>query len=183
LEQAGAGVIGIACNTSYCPPIYDVIQGELARRGSMVNLIHMPLETVLFVKERHPEIQRIGLMTTNGSYRQGLYKSLFDRVGLEVIMPDVRFQEEVIHKIIYDPRFGIKSVPAGITPEARKLMEDAIHFFMQKKADAVLLGCTELSVFGLSEFGREMSVIDPLDVLARALIREARSGRKVFQVE
>jgi len=34
-----------------------------------------------------------------------------------------------------------------------------------------------------SDFGTDVSIIDPLDVPARALIREARCSKKLFQVE
>ena len=39
LYQAGATVIGIACNTAYSPAIYDVILTELQRMGIVVDML------------------------------------------------------------------------------------------------------------------------------------------------
>ena len=176
LEEAGAGVIGIACNTSYSPRIYDVVREELHRHNSDANLLHMPMETCRYIHTNYTQVRRIGLMTTNGTYRSGVYKNMLQEWGYQVVLPSFEFQNNVIHRAVYDPCFGIKANPAGITDEARMLVHSAIEFCKEQHADAVILGCTELSLVCAGDLPAGIPVIDALDVLAQALIREAVYG-------
>jgi aspartate racemase len=173
LESAGATVVGMACNTSHAPRIYDVIIAELKKANSQVNLLHMPYETCRYIQENHRHARRIGIMTTNGTYRSGVYKNLLQNKGYEVIIPDPIFQDEVIHKMVYDPQFGIKSNTDIVTQEVLSLMEKALHFFTAKGADLVILGCTELSLVPLGDKMTAMVIADSSEILAGALIREA----------
>jgi len=173
LEHAGATIIGMPCNTSHAPAIFDIIRRELSAINSHVKLIHMPTETCAYIRLLHKEVRRVGLMTTNGTYRTGLYKDLLEELGYEVIVPDYDFQDTVIHRMIYDPEFGIKSSPGIISCEVKKLLDRALSFFMDRKADAVILGCTELPLVLTDSRVGNMLIIDSTDVLARALIREA----------
>jgi aspartate racemase len=173
LEKAGAGIIAIACNTCHAPEIYDVILGELVKMNSEVRLVHMPYETLSFVKENYQQVKRIGLMTTNGTYHSGVYEKLFREGGYEVILPDINLQNNCIHRMIYDPLTGIKANPNHITYEVTELMSEAMHFFKSKGADAVVLGCTELSLVNTAAFEKEMPVIDAMKILSLALIKES----------
>jgi len=178
LEQAGAGVVGIACNTSHSPRIFDVIVDHLAKTGSRIDLLNMPLETCLHIRESHSQVTRIGLMATNGTYRSGIYSDLLRRWGYEVVLPDETFQDSVIHRMIYDPVFGIKSNPAGIRNEVTCLLEKALGFFRSKKTDLVILGCTEFSLTEVATMAGDLRVIDSTSVMANALIREAVACRE-----
>ncbi len=173
LEKAGAKVVGIACNTAHAPRIYNVILEELAKSNSTVNLLNMPLETCKYIKNEHSHVVRVGLMTTNGTYKSEIYKNILQGWGYDVIIPDFKFQDEIIHKMIYDPEFGIKSNTNGITGEARLLMNKALLFFKQEQAHAIILGCTELSLILSEKVVDDMIIVDSTQALAKALIREA----------
>jgi aspartate racemase len=172
LECAGAEVIGIACNTSHAPRIYNIVTSELEH--SNLKLVNMPYETCRFIKENYPRVNRVGVLSTNGTYLSGVYEELLLEMGYEPVMPDRSFQNAVIHRMVYDPVFGIKST-ARITDEVTLLMEDALSFFRDKKADAIILGCTEFSLVPIGSNTNGMVVIDSTEVLAMALIREAAS--------
>jgi aspartate racemase len=173
LEHTGATIIGIPCNTSHAPAIFDIICKELAETQSLVKLVHMPTETCQYIAIHHKGVRRVGLMTTNGTYKTGLYKNLLMALGYEVVIPDFDFQNEVIHKMIYDPEYGIKACPNFISPEVRVLQEKALCFFKENRSDAVILGCTELPLVLTESRIGDMLLIDPTDILARALVREA----------
>lgn len=176
LEDAGATVAGIACNTAHAPPIYGVIADELHKARSGIKLLNMPLETCLYIRENHPRIRRIGLMTTNGTYKAGVYKNLLQEWGYEVVIPDFSFQDRVVHRMIYDPRAGIKANPNAITHEVRRLASEALAFFSERRSDAIILGCTELSLLFTEKTVDGMLVVDSTEALAQALVREA-TGR------
>jgi aspartate racemase len=173
LERSGAKTIGIACNTSHVPGIYDTLLEELEKTNSRVKLVNMPVETCRHIKDHHPHVRRVGLMTTNGTYASRIYEKLLRIWGYEVVVPDPGFQHSVIHKMIYDPGCGIKANAGLLTAEADLLMEQAIRFFTEKKAEAIILGCTELSRFvGLGN-QKDLLMIDSTEALALALISEA----------
>jgi aspartate racemase len=173
LEQAGAAIIGIACNTSHAPAIFDVIREGLLARSSTVQLLHMPNETCQYIRQHMPMVSRVGLMTTNGTYRSRLYKNILESMGYEVVVPDPEFQNDVIHRMVYDPEWGIKANPAEIRQEVKMLLERALDFFSGANTEAIILGCTEFSLLFKKTMARGMPLVDATDCLAKALVRIA----------
>jgi len=170
---SGAEVIGIACNTSHSAAIFDVITSEVSKFGRKIKLLHMPLEVCNHISKNHSQLSRIGLMVTNGTYRSGVYKNLLQERGFEIIIPDRIFQNNVIHKMIYDLEIGIKANPTIIREEAQLLCNEALLFFKQKNVEAIILGCTELSMILKTNEVDGMLIIDSNECFAKALIREA----------
>lgn len=173
MEGAGVNIVGIACNTAYSPRIYQVILEELYKVNSAVCLLHMPVETCRWIKEHFPHARRIGVMSTNGTYKAAVYKDLLQEWGYEVVVPDPVFQDQVIHKMIYDEKFGIKSNSSGVSEGVALLMEKALDFFSENATDAIILGCTDLSWAFREKVMRGIPVVDSTEILAKALIREA----------
>lgn len=178
LEMAGASVIGIACNTSHAPAIYNTVLDELQQNNSGATILHMPYEVCAYIRQQYPRALRVGIMVTNGTYRCGIYQGLLQGMGYEVIQPDRVFQQEVIHRMIYDPHFGIKANTKAITPQVNEWMQEALDHFNDRQADVVIMGCTELSLVPLEHKSSNLLIADALDILAKALIREAAGLRK-----
>lgn len=173
LEAVGARVVGLACNTSYAPRIYDAILAELESYGSEVTLVHMPLEVCNFIRHNFPHVRRVGLMTTDGTFKSLLYHDVLNKFGYQVVVPDEDFQHDVIHGMIYNPRIGIKANANAITDDAKDLMRKALLFFRERRADVIVLGCTELALMAPEIDTSDTLIVDSTDILARALIREA----------
>ncbi|MNQ93948.1 Aspartate racemase [compost metagenome] len=169
----------MACNTSYSAAIYNIIKQELKELGSRVELLHMPMETCLHLKNDFPESRRIGLMTSNGTYKTGLYKKILQDMNYEVIIPDADFQDGIIHRIIYDPDWGIKACQNKISERALTMFHQAIDFFKDNQTDAIILGCTEFSLITNAELIKGMSIIDATDCLAKAMVKRALTQRLV----
>lgn len=172
LESAGAKAIGIACNSSYIPVIYDVVLDELKQQGSKVKLIHMPQETCKHIRSFYPSVKRVGLLVTNGTYQSGIYQSYLQEMLFEPVVPEIEFQNKVINKMIYDPGIGIKARPDGITEEAKILFHKALDYFESLDTDVIILGCTELSLIMKDNYTRKMAIINSNEILARALLKE-----------
>ncbi len=172
LENLGATVVGIPCNTSHTPPIYNIIKSELKKAKSKVKLLNMIDETALFLKEKFHYIQIVGVLCTTGTYYSGIYESILAMHGIEAVLPSIDFQENVVNKAIYDPDFGLKTHPAPVKPEAKKLIRDSIRYLKDKGAQAVILGCTELPLAITDRQIDKLWIIDSNLVLARALIKE-----------
>lgn len=172
LEQAGASVAGMACNSAHVPEIYDVIVAEMCNTGNTIRLLHMPDETCHYARTTYPHVNRVGIMSTNSVYATGLYPSRLSRMGFVPIVPDERFQYDVIHRMIYDPQYGLKARAETITPQVRAWSWQALQYFKKLGADAIVLGCTEFCFAIPHRQVLDMHLINSSEALAHALIRE-----------
>lgn len=177
LDKLGATVVGIPCNTAHAPAIFDVIEQRLREAGAKVRLLHMIRETAAYIRHETDGIDRIGLLSTSAVYRLQLYKKALEEEGFEPVMPDENVQENIINRTIFDPTYGIKAQANPVSLIARQSLLNAIEHLRDNGAQAVVLGCTELPLAVPEEEVDSTVVIDPTEVLARALIREAHPER------
>ena len=176
LEKIGAQVVGIPCNTAHAPAIFGEIAAGLQAQGSSLKLLHMIEETAVHLHHYHSLSQRIGILSTTGTYRTDIYPAALAKFGLTAVVPELKMQEEVVHTAVYHPTYGIKACGTA-TDEARRDLETAVLALQTKGAQAIVLGCTEmpLAITEPSLYGLPM--IDPTLILARALIREANPAK------
>jgi len=173
LEKMGVDIVGIPCNTTHSPQIMNVIVNKLKNSKSKIKLINMVSEVGGFILENFAGLRNVGVLSTTGTYKSGVYQEYLDKMGLKVIVPDEFVQENLINKAIYDPKFGIKAQSNPVTEKARNLLMEGSFYLERKGAEAVVLGCTEIPLaFTQNTIGNAV-VIDSTLVLARALIREA----------
>jgi len=173
LQATGATVAGIPCNTAHSERIFRVIQLELKKENSTIKVLHMIEETVAFTVANFPKITKVGVLSTTGTYKSGIYPQLLKSKGYEVIIPSLEMQEQLIHPSIYNPTFGIKTISNPIHPQARENLMQGISFFKEQGAQAVILGCTEIPLAITEPEVNTMVMIDPTNVLARALIQNS----------
>lgn len=173
LLALGAGVIGIPCNTSHAPEIFDKIRNWLRQNHPEVRLVHLAEEIERHIRLRQPSESRVGLMATNGTYHAEIYQQLLGQHGYVAVVPSLEFQEQVVHKLIYDPKIGIKANSVDFTHEAVSLWHRALDFFRQAHVNSIVLGCTELSLIHRQYPDDTLTFLDTTEVLALSLIREA----------
>lgn len=171
LEAAGATVAGIPCNTAHAEKIFGVILDRLQASASRIRLLHMIDETIVYLAKTYPGLSSIGVLSTTGTYRSGVYAKALGNMGYQVVLPAPELQERLIHPAIYDPEYGIKSCPDPVHPRARENLLSGIAYLEKHGAEAVILGCTEIPMAVSAEEAGNLMVIDPTRVLARALIR------------
>jgi len=171
LERAGASVAGIPCNTAHALPIFSVVEEMMDASGTDLKLLNMISSLSRHLHKHQPEIKRLGLLGTIGTYWAKAYEIMMEPDGFDVIVPDEELQTAV-HAAIQDPEFGIKAWGYGTDTACSMLME-AIDNLQTKGIDAVILGCTELPLALVEPFIKGTPTIDPTLILARALIREA----------
>ncbi|WP_103070890.1 aspartate/glutamate racemase family protein [Aquimarina sediminis] len=184
LTLAGAQVIGIPCNTSHTPQIFNIISQEFGYFNNNVKLLNMPLEVSRYLQLNYKRQTKIGVLTTNGTYRSGVYESYLSNSGLTPIIPNYEFQNESVHKLIYDPEFGLKANTKNLTSKAITLFDAILTYFKERDVSVILLGCTELSMLkDHMIWDTNIVLVDSTEVLAKALIREATSPKKVAHKE
>jgi len=171
LEKTGATVAGIPCNTAHSDKIFNIILSELHKNKSAIKVLHLIEETALFISENYPNFSKIGVLSTTGTYNSGIYKIQLESKGFEVIQPDLDMVEKIIHPAIYHPKYGIKTVTSPIHPQARENLMQGIAYLTNKGAQIIVLGCTEIPLAITESKINNMPIIDPTNILARALIR------------
>lgn len=171
LEQAGAVVAGMPCNTAHAPPIFDRVVELLRMTGHDLRLVHMIEETAFHLREDLPDVQQVGTLSTRAVYELGLYRDALHRAGLQVVSPGDEVINDLVNPTIFDPGYGIKAKSHPVTERARRDLLEAIHYLEDQGADAVILGCTELPLAVPEKRVGSVHLVDPTEVLARALIK------------
>lgn len=172
LERAGTAVAAIPCNTAHAPAIFDEVVAKLKAAGSRLQFLHMIRETADHLRQHYPQIRRVGVLSTTGTYRTRIYPDLLTPAGFEVVVPDEVVQETAVHPAIYHPEYGIKAQGKG-TSQAREALLQGIATLRQQGAEAIILGCTEIPLAITEKYIDTLAIVDPTMILARALIREA----------
>lgn len=176
LEAVGASIIGIPCNTAHAPPIFQAMTTKLEIAGSGARTVNMVEELGAQLLRMRPQPRRVGLLATTGTVSSGVYEELLGRGGAEVLAPPPRIQSR-LHRAISDPRYGIKARPSPPTARAMRDVHAAATWLADRRAQVLILGCTELP---LAVTDRELAgipVVDPMTALARALVRAAAPDR------
>ena len=170
LEQVGAVIAGMPCNTAHAPRIYDTLIQELHDAGKRIRLVHMIRETARYVKEKTPDIERVGVLSTLAVYELGLYRTALEKAGIEAVLPDEAIVKNVVNPTIFDGDFGLKAQSDPVSKTARNHLLNAVEHLRKKGAEAIILGCTELPLALPEAAIGALSLVDPTQVLARKLI-------------
>jgi len=164
LERAGARFIAIPCNTA-------VVWVEQIRAAVSVEVLDTVAETVEASRQAVPGIQRLGVLATDGTLLAGSYARAAAAAGVELLTPTPQMQREVM-SIIYD---GVK---AG-RPVPRERFDAVVDHLRDQGADAVALGCTELSVLHGHLGVADHTIVDSIDALARRVVLRAGAPLRV----
>lgn len=161
LESLGVTHIAIPCNTSHY--FWEDIQKSVD-----IPVINMIEEVINYIKLLNGgKINKIGVLATNGTVRTNIYDTEAKNSSIEVVYPNSKHQDLVMD-VIYD---GIKGAKGAKISD----LEEVIEELKSEKCEAVVLGCTELSV--LFEGDPDSYIIDALHPLARRAI--ILSGKSV----
>lgn len=158
LEDIGCDCVALTCNTAHY--FYD----EMVKEAN-VPIVNMVEEAVKYTLKCIPDAEKIGILATSGTISSGVYKKAVEKYGLEYTVPDENDQNSVT-EIIYN------QVKAGKEVDF-KHFTDIINRLRKSGCDAVILGCTELSVINKDHnLTKENSdIIDAMEALAVKCIR------------
>jgi len=130
LEAGGAEVLLICTNTMH--RMAPAVQAAVG-----VPLLHIADPTAQRI--RAAGFGRVGLLGTAFTMEQDFYKGrLSGEHGLEVLVPDEK-DRATVHRIIYD-----ELVAGKVTAASRDAYRGVIARLVQRGAEAVILGCTEI---------------------------------------
>ena len=166
LQKAGAQTIGIACNTAHAPEIFDPMLRLLQQNGNAPRLIHMIDETIQAIQLHPTPLQRVGVLSTSGTYQTRLYPSRLESAGLTPVLLSLERHEALSQRAIYE----IKRHPENVPEEGLNRLNNALEELKTLGAEAVILGCTELGMIESRLKTLGLAVFNPNVILARAMI-------------
>lgn len=149
LQQQGADCIAIPCVTAHY--FFDKLE-----EGIHAPLINGVRETVRHLRENG--IRRVGIMATDGTIRSGIFHRELLAQGLEPIAPEPEAQKHVMHLIF-------ENIKAGKPADMDRFFA-AADALRQAGAEAMILGCTELSLIK-RDHAIGTGFIDAMEVLAQ----------------
>lgn len=131
IEEAGANFIIICTNTMH----------KLAKQiEEKVNipLLHIADATADSILKQN--IQTVGLLGTKYTMEQEFYKSRLEGKGINVVIPDEE-DRVTVNQIIYNELCLGKVLPSS-REQYKRVMRDLV----QKGAQGIILGCTEITL-------------------------------------
>lgn len=159
LEQAGADLLVIACNTAHL--FYSRIV-EAVR----IPVLHIADETIAAALRRDPGLQVVGILGSDATVRLRLYHDRLEAKGLKALSPSGADQE-IVQWVLYSVKAGNKG------PEVRQRIREVAERLAAEGAQMVFTGCTELPLV-LRDGDVSVPVLDPTQALAEAAVRLAR---------
>jgi len=166
-------IFGVPCNTFHSPKIFSqFLKLVKALDGEPdISVINMIEEVGAYIKANYPEAKKIGLMSTTGTRNTRVYHNTLESNGLEVVEVPETTQAE-LHDSIYNPEWGIKAMGnISENDQARKNFLSYSDTLNKLGAHVIVLGCTEIPIALPESIFRGTPLIDPMHVLARAMIR------------
>jgi aspartate racemase len=158
LAANGAELIGLTTNTMHI--VADRITRDLG-----VPFIHIADPTVAALKA--DGVETVGLLGTRFTMEMPFYRDRLSAAGLEVLVPEVEITN--LNGIIYD------ELCRGIVRDAsREIYVRAIERLAARGAQAVILGCTEITLL-IDDSSSPLPTYDTTDLHARALVEHALS--------
>ena len=161
LVAMGAAFVAIPCNTAhfYLPALSE---------NAPIPLLDMIGETVATLGRDHPTVERVGVLATSGTLAVGLYQKALQAAGLIPVEPTPAEIEQMMDAI-YGPR-GVKT--AGVTTEARNGLRLVGQALIDRGAQALILGCTEIPL-ALHDGDLPVPLVASSQCLAEAAVRAA----------
>jgi aspartate racemase len=168
LNRAGCAVIAIPCNSAHC--WYD----EMASASS-VPVPHIVQSSAGKVRRNNTQTRCVGVLSTEGTHRMGIYKSTLERMEFEVLAPSQDDFDELVSPAIAD-------IKANRIAAAEIKFDQAADRLLARGAEQIILGCTEIPLGMQSRCqSQPHSVVDSTHALVEAVIAhfaQAATGRR-----
>ena len=159
LEKASVDFIFIPCNTVHV--YYDEMQRCVD--VPIVNLIESVVDDIL---KRFPDINKVGLLSTLGTIKSGLYYNTLLKHDIELVAPN-EVQHDNLQGAIQELKKQSKDTSA-----IQSLANDLVRAGVQ----GIILGCTELSLIA-KQLILSVPVFDSIEILAEKAVRLAFGGK------
>lgn len=157
LRAAGAELVAILSNTGH-------FAADEVAAAAGVPLVHLVRETAASLRAASPQLRRLGLLATSFSVEAPFFgRWLTGQAGFELLLPDAA-EQRALDAAIFGPL-----AHGEPTPEAVAAIEALCAALHARGAEAVLLGCTELSPLA-ARLRPGVPLFDSTEIHARAIV-------------
>ena len=161
LAQAGCGAVAIPCNTAH-----GWIEGM--RAASPIPILHIIDAAADDLRRQGIASGRIGVLATEATLAMRLYQDWLQRLGWTVIEPTADEMRDLVSP-------SIALVKENRLVDAYALADKAARRLLDRGAEAVVLGCTELPLAIGAGPKLDAVIVDTIDALALTSIAWARA--------
>jgi aspartate racemase len=155
LKKSGADGIALCANTAH---LYaDRLQQEID-----LPVIHIVTETAKIINKNG--FKKIGLLGTKFTMEMDFYRNKLELFGLEVLIPEKPETREYIQYTLRE-ELGV----GFINPETKKRYKEIVSDLVNKGAECIVLGCTEIPML-VSQDDFEIPVFDTTKIHSQAIV-------------
>ena len=155
LTTAGCDLIVIPCNTAH------FWFHELNKHNRIIHIVDSVAESLRDVNV----FGTIGVMGTQATIELGLYQYKLNKLGWDCIVPT---KEEMDIKV----QPAIDLIKSGKIIESQSLLVEVMHTLIDRGAQAIVLGCTELPLAIRIVEEEGVPIVNSIDSLVKAAIKE-----------
>ena len=161
LEAAAADFIVIATNTMHI--VFDQVQASV--NIPMLSLIDAVGDAILA-----RGMSTVGLLGTGFTMEKPFYRDSLEEKGITVLVPDAG-DRGYVNDVIYN-----ELVAGQIRPESRVGFVAIIKKLAERRAEGIILGCTEIPLLLVSETDAGIPLFDTTTIHAEAALNYALRG-------
>jgi aspartate racemase len=151
LESAGADFLVLCTNTMH--KVAPAIEAAVG-----IPLLHIADPTAAAINQAG--VSKVGLLGTRFTMEEGFIKDRLGRHGLQILTPG-RADRETVDRIIFD-----ELCQGILAEESRARYRDIIAGLIEQGAQAIILGCTEVSLL-IEQKDSAVPVFDTTSLHAR----------------
>jgi aspartate racemase len=163
LNAARCSVIAIPCNSAHV--WYD----DMAK-ASLAPVLHIVEASARQVRKNNARTKRVGVLSTEGTHRMGIYKAALEKLGYEVLAPS---PDEF--SMLVSP--GIADIKGNRIGEAEAKFDTAADRLLDRGAEQIIMGCTEIPLGMVPRAKANPStIVDSTSALVSAVIERFEAG-------
>jgi aspartate racemase len=156
LKHAGCDRIVIPCNSAH------FWYSQLSKLG--VPILHIVDSVAEELKSLNLSDRKIGILGTQGTIESGLYQYHLNRLGWECIVPCKEEMEGLVTP-------AINLIKANKFREPQMLLMRAMHSLIDRGAEAIVLGCTELPLVIRLSSEEGIPIVNSIDSLVNIVLK------------
>jgi len=156
LKSSGCDLIVIPCNTAH------FWFNQLSK--SNIRIIHI-VDSVAGALNDAKVTGTIGIMGTHATVEFGLYQYMLNKSGWDCVTPS----KEEMNSLVQP---AIDLIKGGNIKEAHTMLMTVVKSLINRGANAVVLGCTEIPLAIKETEENNIPLINSIDSLVKAVIKE-----------
>ncbi len=164
LKTAGCTTIVIPCNTAHF--WFSHLEKTAGWHARIIHIVDSVADALRDLKIASG---KIGIIGTKATIEYGLYQYQLNKSGWDCIVPT----KEQMNTLVQP---AIDLIKVNHTAQAHPMLMAVIHSLIGNGATAVVLGCTEIPLSVREDTVQDTPIINSIDSLVNAAIREFKRG-------